>query len=633
MLLRLFATTLLILFAADAVRPSSLEGDALLSELVKPPLVGAPALSSDGHFLSGFLALDDERSQINVWHIDSGLDAGDALPYYLSDINWIAWVGGGRLLLSLEANGLVIYDAHLRQLRPLIDTGGPRPGELPPFLLSAMHSDPTSIIMQWEDANVPGFPAVYQVNAVTGESKKIVSAWRPIVRWYVSPEGSVVMGEGFVGRKQRIFGRRGDGGWQRISQKDFFKGPAIGVLTIEKGGATALVLTPEDSDTRAMWRMHTSTGDLIKKLASHEKFDLTAALVDPVTDMAVGASYWAEARKEILWADKEQSLHVEVARRLNVEAVELAGSSRDGRRKLYRQRFIHRPSKYTLYDADQDSLIGVPERSAMSKLPAYTSTLVDIPVEGMHKAMNGVLAHPTGGPRGKAIVMVHGGPVKRVRNTYKPMVSWLAAHGYTVLQPNFRGSSGFGEKWRRAGYAEWGADMQKDVRTSAKWLIEKGYARSGAMCVMGGSYGGYAAMMSTILDDDLFACAVSLNGVSSLPHLVDYLSIRRFNQLTVPRIKGRLSKRTLRRRSPLMRVDLVRIPLLMLHATKDENVPFEHGALMATELRKYKKEHEFIILHGAEHVLKRSADKRIYMRNALGFIDKQISARVARSLF
>jgi dipeptidyl aminopeptidase/acylaminoacyl peptidase len=243
-------------------------------------------------------------------------------------------------------------------------------------------------------------------------------------------------------------------------------------------------------------------------------------------------------------------------------------------------------------------------------------------VKGMKHKMQAILSHPAAGPLGKAVVLVHGGPVRRVSTNFSPTVTWLTANGYSVLQPNFRGSSGFGEKWRQAGYGEWGRGMQHDVRASGKWLVKKGFGRKETMCVMGGSYGGYAALMSAIMDDDLFSCAVSLNGVSSLPHLITYLDQKRFNMLTVPRIKGRSSARALQRRSPLYRADLVRMPVLLLHSTRDANVPFQHTELMVRALRKNNKPHEFVIIKGAEHVLKRTAERRVYLQRSLDFINE-----------
>ena len=610
-----------LMMGLNSTRVSAVGDPKLLDNLVRPALISAPAISSDGHYLSGLYRQDDDTSLTTVWHIDSGFKAGETLPYKRSDIHWMSWVGGGRLLLSLKENGLVLYDAHLKRLRPLIDKGGPRPGQLPPFLLSPLHSDPTSILLQWEDETTTGFPAVYKVNAVTGTSQKIISAWAPIVRWWASPEGAVTLGEGFDGRKQKLFGRRSDGAWHPISKRDFFTGPAYSVLSVETGGATALVLAAHRSNTRALWRMHTATGQMIRKLAGHDRYDMGAVLVDPLSDIAIGASYEGQKPEAIIWSPAEKASLANMAKRLGVKRVELASSSRDGRRKLYRVRSSQRPVRYHLYDRESDTLIPLPDTPEYQKLPQRMVQTVYIPIRGMKRDMPAVLSHPEAGPTGKAVVLVHGGPVRRASENYSRTVSWLTANGYSVLQPNFRGSSGFGEKWRRAGYAEWGRAMQRDVRTAATWLVRNGISTKGSMCVMGGSYGGYSALMSAIMDDDLFRCAVSLNGVTSIPHLVAYLDTKRFRLLTIPRIVGRLSARTLRRRSPLYRVDLVRMPVLMLHATRDANVPFQHGVMMARALKEHGKPHEFIVLKGAEHVLKHAQDRRIYLQKSLDFIE------------
>ncbi|TNE60978.1 MAG: S9 family peptidase, partial [Alphaproteobacteria bacterium] len=560
-----------------------------------------------------------------VWNADKSPDDGDQLPYRRDDLNWLAWVGGGRLLVSLKEHGLVLYDAHIARLSPLIEGGGPRPDELPPVLLSALPDDPTSILMQWEDSAVPGFPAVYKVNAITGVSEKIISAWTPVIRWWASPEGDVQLGEGFRGRRQLFYGRQADGSWQAIADRDYFDDPGLSVLAVEAGGATALVLSGHASDTRALWRMDIRTGRMIAKLAGSDRYDMAAAILDPVTDLAVGASFVADGAEEIIWRADHRARLEDIAVRLGVSHVGLFSASRDGRRELYHSISDRGPIRYFLYDRDSDKVDRLAHDPVEDTWPVPDTEGVWIPLEKRKDGiMHAVLSRPATGPTGRAVVLVHGGPVRRVSASYDPLVSWLTANGYTVLQPNFRGSSGFGESWRRAGYGEWGRDMQSDVRTAAEWLVEAGYAEPGNMCVMGGSYGGYAALMSAIKDDDLFACAISLNGVTSLDHLVAYLETHRFYMLTVPRIRGRLSDYVLRRRSPLARADQVRIPVLMLHSTHDTNVPFDQGRQMASMLKKYRKDFNFIVLKGSEHQLTRPVDRRIYYQSALNFLDAHI---------
>ncbi|MBL4837462.1 MAG: prolyl oligopeptidase family serine peptidase, partial [Kordiimonadaceae bacterium] len=110
----------------------------------------------------------------------------------------------------------------------------------------------------------------------------------------------------------------------------------------------------------------------------------------------------------------------------------------------------------------------------------------------------------------------------------------------------------------------------------------------------------------------------------SLPHLIAYLSQNRFHELTVPRILGRLSARSLRRRSPLNRVSLVRMPVMMLHSTLDRNVPYRQGLMMAEALAKQGKNYQFVPLKGATHQLKREAERRVYFESSSGFFNKYL---------
>lgn len=598
----------------------------LLKQLTDAPKVSAATLSSYGHYVAALVRDDAGGARIAVWRTFGDLTDADFLPYTRSDINWVAWIGEGRLLLSLRDHGLVLYDAHIGRLRPLIENGGPRPHELQPVLLSALPDNPSSILMQWEDPAVPGYPAVYQVNAITGTSEKIMGAWRPVIRWWASPSGGVELGEGYAGRRQQLFGRRAHGGWEVIADNDYFDESPVSVITVEAGGATAAVISGNGQATRSLWRMDARSGEFLRQLASREDFDIDAAIIDPVSHLVVGATYVEDGPEQIIWqADFRADLQA-AAQELGAAAVELVSRSRDGRVTLYCSRENWRPTRYFVVDAEFGRIREIGPRQDLETLPRPDRRGVWIPLKGKRtkglKPMHAMLSLPETGMTGKAVVLVHGGPVRRVSERYSPLVSWLTANGYTVLQPNFRGSSGFGEAWRRAGYTRWGTDMQDDVRTAMEWMLETGYARKGQLCAMGGSYGGYAALMSAIKDDDLIECAVSLNGVTSLEHLVGFLQTRRFHLLSIPRIKGRLSNRTLRRRSPLNRADLVRVPVLMLHATADRNVPFEQGVEMAKALRRQGKEFEFIILKGSEHQLRRAEDRRTYFQASLDFLEQ-----------
>lgn len=625
-------------FAGDADG----KGDLLDRLVAHPPLAGV-ALSMDGHYVSAFVAHGEDQRLV-VARVDSlvqdeihphgGPEAAAArtdLGLDREDVRWMAWVGGGRLLLAGKDYGLRVYDAHTASLSDLIDLEDPEGEALLPSLLTPLPDDPRHALLQWSDAEKPSYPAVYRLNVVTGAARKVTGAWQPVVRWWASPEGEVALGEAYVGREHRLYGRSSEpdgavSGWRLLRKGDVFDDPAFVPLTVEAGGATVTMLSGHAGDTRTLWRVSARTGEPLLQLASHERYDIAAAISDPVSDLVVGATLDEDGPRDILWQEDIAALNERIAKALGVDRVRLVTASRDGMRWLVRVPAPDTWPAYYIFDRDGDRLLRLSQPAVYAKAGTRS---VWIPLKSRRSArrgdlMHGLLSLPREGPSGRGVILIHGGPVSRVRLGYQPLVTWLTANGYAVLQPNFRGSSGFGDAWRRAGYGEWGGRMQKDIAVAARWMIAEGHVKSGLLCAMGGSYGGYAALMAVIRQERFFECAVSLNGVTLISGLIAYLETQRFHALSVPRIRGRLNPWKMAWRSPLHRAKDIERPVLLLHATQDANVPFAHSRQLADTLTELKKPHEFIALQGAEHVLRKPSYRRTYYEAAVRFLDRHI---------
>src|SRR5262249_55735345 len=117
-----------------------------------------------------------------------------------------------------------------------------------------------------------------------------------------------------------------------------------------------------------------------------------------------------------------------------------------------------------------------------------------------------------GGKNLPLIVLPHGGPWTRDFMQYDYWVQFLANRGYAVLQPNYRGSTGFGRDFLRRAQGQWGKAMQEDLEDTVAWAVKEGIADPKRVCIMGGSYGGYAALMGIVKTPDLYRCAISLAG-------------------------------------------------------------------------------------------------------------------------
>jgi dipeptidyl aminopeptidase/acylaminoacyl peptidase len=163
----------------------------------------------------------------------------------------------------------------------------------------------------------------------------------------------------------------------------------------------------------------------------------------------------------------------------------------------------------------------------------------------------------------------------------------LAHYGYAVLQVNFRGSSGYGEDFKYAGYHEWGGKMQDDVTDATLWAIEQKIASKDNICIYGASYGGYAALMGAVREPTLYKCAASYAGVTDLQLMFKTGDIRYSNT-------GRTylheslgdDEADLRERSPVNHAADIQVPVLIIHGKEDWRADFEHATRMHDALEK-----------------------------------------------
>ncbi len=235
------------------------------------------------------------------------------------------------------------------------------------------------------------------------------------------------------------------------------------------------------------------------------------------------------------------------------------------------------------------------------------------------------VAEPKGLP---LVVLAHGGPASRDVAGFDWWGQALASRGYAVLQANFRGSTGYGRAFLEAGYGEWGRKMQTDLSDGVRWLATEGIVDPARVCIVGASYGGYAAMAGLTLDSDVYRCGVSVAGVSDLRRMVNWEAqqARHKNNQTVRywnRFMGaaRLNDRALDELSPAYLAASVDSPLLLIHGRDDTVVPIEQSRVMAEALRRAGKPVAFVELPGEDHWLSRSATRLQMLAETVRFLE------------
>ena len=220
------------------------------------------------------------------------------------------------------------------------------------------------------------------------------------------------------------------------------------------------------------------------------------------------------------------------------------------------------------------------------------------------------------------IVLVHGGPASRDTLNFDYWAAFLASRGYAVFQPNFRGSDGYGAAWERAGWRQWGGLMQTDVEDGIGPLARAGIIDASRVCIVGASYGGYAALAGVTLTPDLYRCAASFAGLSDLPEFLRQRAAQTGAE-SITADYWRLSigdraedREALRGVSPAYLAERVRAPILLIHGTDDSIVPIDQSRRMLRALNQAGKNVRFVELRGDDHHLS-DAETRIQMLREL----------------
>jgi dipeptidyl aminopeptidase/acylaminoacyl peptidase len=238
---------------------------------------------------------------------------------------------------------------------------------------------------------------------------------------------------------------------------------------------------------------------------------------------------------------------------------------------------------------------------------------------------------PDRAPRRPAVVLVHGGPwVRGVHWQWSGLAKFLAAQGWVVVEPEFRGSAGYGDRWFRAGFRQWEGAMQDDVEDAIASAVDQGLVDAERVCIAGASYGGYAALMGPIRYPQRYRCAAAWVGVTE-PRLLfksdgwndtSGRSVRH----TLPELIGdpKADAAAFDRMSVVARAAELKVPVLLAYGAQDRRVPREHGDLLREALKAQGRDPEWIVYAEEAHGWLKPANRLDFAERLRAFLSRHL---------
>lgn len=595
------------------------------------PLIEDPVLSPDGAQMAATMNVEGKPvvAIISIVNREKGtrmVRIGD------HRVRWYRWAGPDRLLISLimkadvsgfktEATRLVSYEVSSGKATYIgFDSQGFEGDQV---IFTA--KDGSNLLLSLSRGAFQ-YPAVYRADLATGKMDKVLDPKEPIWAWYADNQGVVRAGVGYEGDHMRVFTREKDG--------DFFRHAAslrvedlddeIDTFRISNATSNGFVVTNAETGRFALYEFDWKTKEIGKPIFEHPAVDIDDFTLTE-DDSAVESVTYVDDRLQVKWLDPAmKEVQDEVDAALPGRINRLLSWSRDRNRFVLWTGTEIDPGFVYYYDrqAEQMSRLATPYEGLKGKRLSPAKAVSYQARDGL--VIPAYLTLPADRePKNLPLVLLpHGGPHARDQMGFDYVVQFLANRGYAVFQPNFRGSSGYGSDFLAMGFGQWGGAMQDDLTDGVQWLVREGTVDPKRVCIVGGSYGGYAALMGAIKTPELFRCAVSWAGVTDVPAMMQHdkwHSLPERYRRWRNRVRGQ-GDTNLKDVSPVRRAKDVGVPVLLMHGTEDDIVPFRQATEFVKAMNKAGKAIEFMEFAGTEHHLEKSEERIRFLRAVEDFL-------------
>ncbi|MEO6224682.1 MAG: alpha/beta fold hydrolase [Sphingomicrobium sp.] len=407
----------------------------------------------------------------------------------------------------------------------------------------------------------------------------------------------------------------GSNAWMTLSSYDSRNDSGTVPISVE-AATNEVFLLRKKNGREALYKQKLEPNSQPVEVAANANYDIDGVVKLRRGGPAIGYAFTAD-RPEVSYFDPSYAKVVaDLGKVLKDEPfIELSGSSREGSKLLIHSASDRDPGAYYVFDRQKQTLdFALEDRENLGDLPLAPMRRVDIPTPDGH-SIPAYLTLPAGrAPNGPAIVLPHGGPSSRDTLGFDWLAQFLAARGYAVIQPNYRGSSGYGDQFLGDNaFKDWRTAIQ-DIGASADYLVKQGIADPARLAILGWSYGGYAALQSAVMAPAKYKAVVAIAPVTDLSRISSDQQGFTNADLTKDFVgKGK----NLREGSPLHHAELIKAPVLLVHGDLDSNVRVAHSQRMQKALRAAGGTVELLEFEGLNHQLS-DGDARTQMLTKIG---------------
>jgi dipeptidyl aminopeptidase/acylaminoacyl peptidase len=606
------------------------------------PSIEDVALSPDGSRLAFVRTKGDSRTIVIVSLPDGrGVNTVQMGDHKLRNVTW---ADSEHLLITTSETGvfygpadsvwlnegewfrLTVLDLGKNAFRTLPSTNNNRGlnilGVLSGSVMVRRHAGHTALFLpaMYSQGHIFG-RILFRVDLATGEQTIAREGAGSTQGWLVDEEGQIVAEKSYLDHDQRwsLSIRRGKELSEVIAGHEAIDVP--NVLGFGPDEGTLLMSSIVDGDP--VWRLLSlKDGTLGPSMAEGRLLD--RPIEDLRTNHMIGGTRVADDVQYVFFDDAAQQRWTAITRAFAGENVQLVSYSADFNELIVRVEGAKSGYRYEIVDMKTNRAEPLGDVYEGLGQPLEVRRVTYRAADGME-----IPAYLTL-PRGREpknlplVVLPHGGPAVRDTAEFHWWSQAIADQGYAVLRPNFRGSD-LNWKFTSAGFGQWGRKMQTDLSDGVRYLAKEGIVDSARVCIMGGSYGGYAALAGVSLDPGVYRCAISIAGISDLKRLLQRAENRgsgtwverywdRFMGVTGP------EDPVLDKLSPIRHLDAVNVPVLLIHGLDDTVVPFKQSSLMFEALTGAGKKVQLVTLKHEDHWLSRSETRLQMLQASVAFL-------------